>query len=381
MDEREFTGTIAGEVRWAMNGAYCYFHPHELPLNVSIDRNTRMSLSKAAVELARLDGMTSQMDSEESEILLTAFTLIESTSSSSIEGTISTLDDVYRSERIDEKDAVRARDNKEVLNYKNALIEGVEALRKGENISIGLIKRLHATLMSGDRGSDLSPGEFKTIQNAIGSPGDTLETAKMVPASPESVDRLMDNWIEYVNSQDVETIEKVAISHCQFESIHPFRDGNGRMGRLLMILIMYSDGLLKAPVLYLSDYLNKHREEYINGLFNVASKDAFREWLDFSAKAFRTQALSSIKTIGKLQKYRKNLIENEDNINIIRTVGMLFRNPYVRSSDIMNELKISSPTANSILVELQNRKVIREITGKTRNKIYVADGILEILRR
>lgn len=380
MDEKEFTGNIAGEVRWAMNGEYCYFHPHELPLDIDIGRKTQMSLSAAAVELARLDGMTSQMNSEESEILLTAFTLIESASSSSIEGTRSTLDDIYRSERVAEKDEARARDNREVMSYKNALTEGFEALSNGETISVSLIKRLHRTLMSNDRGSDLSPGEFKTSQNAIGAPGDTLETAKMVPASPESVERLMDNWIEYVNSRDVGTIEKVAVSHCQFESIHPFRDGNGRMGRLLIVLIIYSDGLLRSPVLYLSDYLNRHRDAYISGLFDVASKDAFPEWLDFFAEALRTQAVSSMRTIGRLQRYRVKITENEDNINIIRTVNMLFRNPYIRSADVKYELGVSMPTANSVLGELQDRKVIREITGKTRNRTYVADGIMEILR-
>jgi Fic family protein len=380
MNEKEFTGIIAGEVRWAMNGAYCYFHPHELPLNVVIDHKTQKVLSEAAVELARLDGMTSRMDAEGSEILLTAFALIESTSSSSIEGTRSTLDDIYRSERIEEKDAARARDNREVISYKNALSEGVEALRNGEKISIGLIKRLHRTLMSNDRGSNLSPGEFKTSQNAIGAPGDTLETAKMVPASPESVERLMENWIEYVNSPNIGTIEKVAISHSQFESIHPFRDGNGRMGRLLIVLIIYSDGLLRSPVLYPSDYFNRHRDEYIDGLFNVASKDAYREWLVFVAKALRTQAVSSARTIDRLQKYHTKLITGENNVNIIRTVGMLFRNPYIRSADVKDELKVSLPTANSILEELQSRNVIREITGKERNRVYVADGIMEILR-
>ena len=380
MDERGFTGTIAGEVRWAMNGAYCYFHPHELPHDVEIDRRVRLSLSAAAVELARLDGMTSQMSAEESEILLTAFALMESTSSSSIEGTRSTLDDLYRSERIMEKDVARARDNSEVMSYRNALSEGFKALRNGEKISIDLIKRLHKTLMSNDRGSTLSPGEFKTVQNAIGTIGDTLETAKMVPACPESVDRLMDNWIAYVNSKDVETMEKVAISHSQFESIHPFRDGNGRMGRLLIILTIYSDGLLRSPVLYPSDYFNKHRDEYIDGLFGVASKDLYGEWLGFFAEALRTQAISSMRTIDRLRRYRITLTESENNLNIIRCVDMLFRNPYIRSIDLKEALKISSPTANSVLGELVGRGVIREVSGRQRNKVFVADGILEILR-
>jgi len=380
MDEKEFTGSIAGEVRWAMNGAYCYFHPHELPFNLNLNPNTQQSLSDAAIELARLDGVVSQMDAEESEILLMAFTLMESASSSSIEGTRSTVDDLYRSERIEETDTVRARDNSEVMSYKKALGEGFEAVKAGEKISIDLIKRLHRTLMSNDRGSNLSPGEFKSTQNSIGTAGDTLETAKMVPACPESVERLMDNWVGYVNSRDVGVIEKAAIAHSQFESIHPFRDGNGRVGRLLIVLILYSEGLLRSPVLYPSNYFNKHRDEYIDGLFNVASRDAFAEWFEFVAKALRTQALSSIRTIGRLRSYLRTLTDGEDNINIIRTIGMLFRNPYIRSTDVKDMLGISTPTANSIIGELQDRGVIREITGRSRNRVYVADGIMDILR-
>jgi len=380
MNEKEFIGTIAGEVRRGMNGAYCYFHPHELPLDVEVDRKMHLSLSAAAIELARLDGMTSHMSADESEILLTAFTLMESTSSSSIEGTRTTLNDLYRSERIKEKDIARARDNSEVMSYKNALSEGFNALRAGEKISIDLIKRLHGILMSNDRGSNLSPGEFKTAQNAIGTVGDTLETAKMVPACPESVERLMDNWVSYVNSPDIDTIEKVAISHSQFESIHPFRDGNGRVGRLLIILIIYSDGLLKSPVLYPSDYFNKHRDKYIDGLFGVASKDAFTEWFGFFAEALRVQAMSSMKTIDGLRKYRMMLTADENDIKIIRAVDMLFKNPYTDGPSLQNGLGTSRPTADSIIEVLQKRGVLREITGKSRNRVYVADGILEILR-
>jgi len=380
MNEKEFIGTIAGEVRWGMNGSYCYFHPHELPPDVEIDHKTRLSLSSAAIELARLDGMTSHMSAEESEILLTAFTLVESTSSSSIEGTRSTLDDLYRSERIKEKDIARARDNSEVMSYKNALIEGFSALKAGEKISIDLIKGLHRTLMSNDRGSNLSPGEFKTAQNVIGTAGDTLETAKMVPACPESVDRLMENWVSYVNSPDIDTIEKIAVSHSQFESIRPFRDGNGRVGRLLIILIIYTDGLLRSPVLYPSDYFNKHRDKYIDGLFGVASEDAFTEWFGFFAEALRVQAMSSMKTIDRLRNYRMILTAKENDIKIVRAVDTLFKNPYTDSRSVQNGIGVSRPTANSIIEELQKRGVIREITGKERNRVYVADGILEILR-
>lgn len=285
MRESDFKGTITGEVRRDTGGSYSHFHPHDLPFDWKCSPENLSGVNRASIELALLDGMMRFIDDGTLEMLISNLSLRESTSSSSIEGTRSTLDDVFRSEKMEERDGWRSRDNQEIVNYRKAILYGFERLTKGEDITMDMIRDLHRVLMQGVRGSDKSPGEFKTRQNAIGMASDTLETAKMVPASPESVDHLIDNWLEYVNSDSMATVEKLAISHYQFEAIHPFRDGNGRVGRLLMLMILRRDGLLRQPVLHLSGYLDSNRDRYIDLMYRVSSEDALDEWLGFITEA------------------------------------------------------------------------------------------------
>ena len=380
MDESEFKGKVTGEVRWASNGEYCYFHPYNLPYDWLCSRESLSRMRDAATELARLDGMLRFVDPETVGVLTMNLSLRESTSSSSIEGTRSTVDDIFRSEREEEKDESRARDNQEVTNYRKALLMGFEKLPVGGTITIDLIKDLHRTLMDGVRGSEKSPGEFKRHQNAIGRPSDTIETAKMVPASPESVDFLLDNWLEYVNSDSVDTVEKIALSHYQFETIHPFRDGNGRVGRLLVMMILRRDGLLTYPILHLSGYLNLNRDRYIDLMYRVSTEDALDDWLGFISDGLRDQSRSTAATVDSLIRYRDRLRSEAQDINESRTMDLLFRNPYIRSGDLASKLGVSLPTANKVLRRLESGGIIREVTGRKRNRLYLADGIIELLR-
>lgn len=380
MDESEFKGKVTGEVRWASNGEYCYFHPYNLPYDWLCSRESLSRMRDAATELARLDGMLRFVDPETVGVLTMNLSLRESTSSSSIEGTRSTVDDIFRSEREEEKDESRARDNQEVTNYRKALLMGFEKLPVGGMMTIDLIKDLHRTLMDGVRGSEKSPGEFKRHQNAIGRPSDTIETAKMVPASPESVDFLLDNWLEYVNSDSVDTVEKIALSHYQFETIHPFRDGNGRVGRLLVMMILRRDGLLTYPILHLSGYLNLNRDRYIDLMYRVSTEDALDDWLGFISDGLRDQSRSTAATVDSLIRYHDRLRSEAQDINESRTIDMLFRNPYIRSGDLVSKLGVSLPTANKVLGRLESGGILREVTGRKRNRLYLADGIIELLR-
>lgn len=380
MDESDFIGTKTGEVRWSMYGEYCYFHPHDLPFDHDYSPEVISAMTDASIELARLDGMLELVDDSTVEMLSRNLSLMESTSSSSIEGTRSTVDDVFRSEKEEEKNESIIRDNQEIINYRKALIQGFDELPAGGRFDIEIIKRLHRTLMAGVRGSDKSPGEFKVHQNAIGMASDTLETAKMVPASPESVDHLIDNWLEYVNSDSLNTVEKMAMAHYQFEAIQPFRDGNGRVGRLLSLMILRRDGLLKYPILYISGYLNSRRSEYIDLMYRVSSRDSIDEWLTFFSEGLCIQARSAAKTVEALIRYRKRLTDAAEDLKETKVVEMLFRNPYITSRNIVEELDISVPTANKILDRFQSEGILREVTGKRRNRLYCAEGIMDILR-
>lgn len=380
MDESDFIGTKTGEVRWSMYGEYCYFHPHDLPFDHDYSPEVISAMTDASIELARLDGMLGLVDDSTVEMLSRNLSLMESTSSSSIEGTRSTVDDVFRSEKEEEKNESIIRDNQEIINYRKALIQGFDELPAGGRFDIEIIKRLHRTLMAGVRGSDKSPGEFKVHQNAIGMASDTLETAKMVPASPESVDHLIDNWLEYVNSDSLNTVEKMAMAHYQFEAIHPFRDGNGRVGRLLSLMILRRDGLLKYPILYISGYLNSRRSEYMDLMYRVSSRDSIDEWLTFFSEGLCIQARSAAKTVEALIRYRKRLTDAAEDLKETKVVEMLFRNPYITSRNIVEELDISVPTANKILDRFQSEGILREVTGKRRNRLYCAEGVIDILR-
>ena len=379
MDEREFTGRIAGEVRSAY-GQYVYFHPHELPFDIRISERIRRRSISAIASLSRLDGRASEMSEAERGIFLKAFALKESAHSSSIEGTRSTMDDLYRYEKEPPVTESNLRDAQEVLNYKDALDLGLRRLASGGRIDVMLLHDMHRTLMKGVRGENKSPGEFKSSQNAIGRAGDTLDTAKMVPAPPEAVEYLIENLLAYADSEE-DPIIKTAILHYQFESIHPYRDGNGRMGRMLILLMLAKEGILHYPVIYPSEYFDRRRDEYIDRLFDVSSKDMFEEWLDFFIDAMTEQASESSSMMDGLKSYRRRLRDLAGTKLELEVCEMLFSNPYVRSADVMETCGVSNPTATKVLAVLEGKGVLREITGKTRNKLYSADAVLEILAR
>lgn len=379
VDEREFTSKIAGSVRFNTDGMYSYFQPNELPFDLSVGRDIYRKSLDAVISLGNLNGRVAGMDEGERLTLLNTLTLKESVHSSSIEGTRSTISDMYRSEKDDVGDTMK-RDVKEVCNYIDALMYGVGVIRDGGSISVDLIHELHRILLTGTRGENKSPGVFKTHQNAIGMPGDTIESAKMVPAPPEAVEYLIDNLLAYLDS-DEDPLVKIAFTHYQFEAIHPYRDGNGRVGRLLIMLIMVKEGLLSYPVIYPSEYFDRNRDEYIDKLFGVSSADRFEEWLNFFIGAMKEQADGSVRMIDSLRDYRRQLEPLCENLVERKLMDLLFRNPYVRTVDVTAYCGVSVPTAMKAIAKLESEGVLREVSGRKRNKLYLADGVLDILMR
>ena len=379
MDESRFVSSISGEVRFDTDGRYAYFQPNELPFDLQIGKDTIRQSREALMALSNLNGRVSGMDEERKNILLSTLVLKESVHSSSIEGTRSTIGDMYRSEK-GSMDETTQRDVEEINNYREALLKGIEQLRNGRKIDIKLLHDLHRTLLKGVRGSNKSPGEFKSSQNAIGTPGDTLETAKMVPAPPSAVDRLIDNLLTYIDS-DEDPLIKIALVHYQFETIHPYRDGNGRIGRLLIMLFLEKEGILTYPAIYLSEYFDKNRDRYIDLLFEVSAEDRFQEWFSFFLGALKEQAKKSFGMISSLDSYRKLLNSLCCSKTETDLVDLLFVNPYITSKDVMDKCGISLPTATKLISKMESAGVLREVTGRKRNRLYVADGILDILMR
>lgn len=377
MRDENYHPKISGEVRYSDNGGFSYFWPNDLPMDFSLSRKTTKRLETALVNLSKLDGKVSQMSKEERNTLLIPFILMESTKSSAIEGTGTTIEDLYLSERIEETDPQKLNDNKEVLNYRDALNYATQ--QNTEQITERLLLELHKILMKGVRGEHKSPGEYRTVQVLVGSKGDTLETAKFVPMPPEQVPWKIQNLFEYMNDTEENTLLCAALSHYQFETIHPFTDGNGRMGRLLIMLILNRCGVLEYPVLYLSGYFNNYRDEYIDRLNKIRECDDFESWIELFLDALIEQSKRSIELIDSLFAYRKELHESETELNAIHLVDSLFANPYVRKSDVAKICNIHPSTAGKLVNDLTGKGILVEITGHKRNQMFVCKRIMDIL--
>ncbi len=233
-------------------------------------------IGPAAAALARYDGLLSAIPN--ANILLSPLTTQEAVLSSRIEGTYATMGEVLEYEAGKETaDPAKAEDIVEVLNYRRAIREAVQALDKLP-LCGRVIKQAHATLLSGVRGHDKARGKYRTIQNYIGNPNRPIEEARFEPIAPERLADAMSQWEKYLHSKEPDALVQLAIVHAEFESLHPFLDGNGRMGRMLVPLFLFERGLLHTPNFYVSDYLERNRQEYFDGLLAVSRDDDWTGW-------------------------------------------------------------------------------------------------------
>lgn len=367
----------SGEVRYSNNGEFSYFWPNDLPFDIELDKRIYKKIETAIITLSKLDGKVSQMSEQERNILLIPFVLMESTKSSAIEGTGTTMEDIYRSERIEETDPHKLMDNLEVLNYRDALNHATSL--DDSTIDEALVLKLHKILMKGVRGENKSPGNYRSVQVFVGNRNDSLETAMFVPMPPENVPWKMENLFEYINSPDESILLSAALSHYQFETIHPFTDGNGRIGRLLIMLILKKGGVLEYPVLYLSGYFNNKRDEYIERLNKVREADDFQGWIDLFLDALIEQSHSSIKLIDSLSQVRRKYHEMDMDLTTLHLMDSLFANPFVRKADVAAICGVHPSTAGKIVNNLAEKGILRETTGKKRNQLFVCSEIMHIL--
>lgn len=317
----------------------------------------------------------------ELDLLERPFILKEAVLSSEIEGIYTTVSEVMiREKKTKEKD-----NTLEVINYKAALEYGLN-----KDITEELILEIHKILLNEVRGQELTPGEYKRFQNYIGTADIDLKYAKFVPAAPRNTKMLIRNLIEYINSpQEIPSLFKIALIHYQFEVIHPFRDDNGRTGRILIILLLLKYKLLKKPVLYLSEFFNERRPEYQDRLYSVSSEGKIDEGIKFFLESVMIQSERAFLFAKKLLNYKNQLsydimnngeLKPNDKLKISKIIEMLFRNPYIKINDVESELDISYPTAKKLVDELVNLKILElEEMNKKRDKIYVSNKILEIL--
>ncbi len=365
---------------------YRAFIPNPLPPNppIKYDGELRSLLSQADRALARLDGVTTVLPNP--ELFVGMYVKKEALLSSQIEGTQASLEGVLKFEA-DITPSEDINEIKEVINYIKALNYGIERLKELP-MSNRLIKEIHKILISGTRGSNKTPGEFRQTQNWIGPAGANLNEATFVPPPPYLVPELMSDLEKFMHRKDdIPPLVKAALIHAQFETIHPFLDGNGRVGRLLLTFYLYWQEVLTKPLLYLSFYFKKHREEYYNLLMKVRLNGEFKEWIKFFLKGVievSNEATTAAKEIITLKEdLIKMLIEHKIGSGYaVGLVELLFSMPIVTSKDVQNKLGIrSKDTLSRLLEKFVKAGIIEEVSGKKRYKKYMFSEYIDIIKR
>jgi len=341
-------------------------------------------IAAANEKLARYDGIVQTLINP--DVLLSPLTTKEAVLSSKIEGTQATVEEVWEYEAgLEQKKSENIlEDIQEILNYRQAL-EYAEKELEHRPVSLHLIKQIHHILMQGVRGKDKSPGEFRNVQNWIGPPGSTMETARFVPPPPMLVDQFMEQLIEFMNGRYADVIVQLAISHAQFEIIHPFKDGNGRIGRLLIPLFLYEKKKIIRPVFYMSEYLEQHRTEYYNKLRAITEKGDWQAWVEYFLKAVVEQAESNLnkaKQILDLYEELKNQFVNATHSQYaIYVLDAFFTKPIIDTKSLQDISEVNKNSLRFILKRLLERKIIKnEFPGAGRKPaVYSLPKLLSII--
>ena len=359
------------------------FVPEPLPPTQEIlfDAKRQRLLERATLALGRLDSITLLLP--DPDIFLYSYVRREAVLSSQIEGTQSSLSDLLIFE-LGEAPGVPFDDVVEVSQYVAAMEHGLKRLNEGFPLCNRLLREMHEILLSHGRGSSKQPGEFRRSQNWIG--GTRPGNAHFVPPPPHRVAECMDALEHFLHDerQPYPTLVKAALAHVQFETIHPFLDGNGRLGRLLISFILHHDGLLSKPLLYLSLYFKEHRAYYYELLNRIREEGDWELWLDFFLEGVEKSALDAVTTAKKLVDTIK---EDEAKIEVVgrqansmmRCLHIFSHRPIETIKDICNATHLSYPAVSSAIERLESMGIVKEITGKNRNRIYSYDRFLKIL--
>ncbi len=370
------------------DGPYWAFVPDPLPPALAMDAELWRVSEAAAHALGELSGLGRAMPNP--YLLVNPLIRREAVSSSRIEGTRADIADLYAFEAgqlsLPGMPPPPEGDVQEVINYVRALEHGLERV-KTLPVSCRLIREVHERLLAGVRGERSRPGEFRASQNLIAGPlGRTVHDAVFVPPPVEQMREAMDHFETYLHKEDDEypLLVRLALIHYQFEAIHPFRDGNGRVGRLLMSLLLVHWNLMPLPLLHLSAYFEQHREQYCDLLLAVSERGAWREWVLFFLQGVEEQARDAARRAGQLQElqdiWRRSVVEDGMKGVATRIIGRLFEKPVLSAREVADEFGVSPQAAMQALRRLEEAEIVREVTGKQRNRLYAADGILDIFQ-
>lgn len=360
---------------------YPAFIPAPLPPRLDLDRNLQRLLSAADVALGRLDGSIQTLPNPDHFVFM--YVRKEAVLSSQIEGTQSSLQDLLAAEAQLFSPGT-PQDVSEVVNYVAAMNHGLQRLSELP-VSIRLIREIHKTLLRGVRGSRLTPGELRRTQNWIGPNGCTLSEAVFVPPPPDVVPHALGELENYLHKDgDLPLLIRVGLAHAQFETIHPFLDGNGRIGRLLITFLLCEKKVLAKPVLYLSFYFKRYRAEYYRLLQAVRDDGAWEEWLSFFLRGVAevsTQAAETARRVLALREQHRRRISEfvgyaAGNGQLV--LENLYSRPIVSVNQVRDMIGNSYPAANNLVERLEAAGILTEITGQTRNRRFRYDDYVRL---
>jgi Fic family protein len=343
-------------------------------------------IAEAHAALGKLDALLSQL--ENPRLISRSLVTREAVLSSQIEGTEATLGEVLEQEAhgIENEETPKERDYREIINYRNALEYGVEALAD-HPLAENLIKELHKILLNSVRGKNRGPGEFRKKLVYIGKPGASIDEATYIPPLPQEISELFGNLEQYIHSStEPDILVQIGIIHYQFEAIHPFEDGNGRIGRLLISLMLYQKKLLSYPFIYLSEFFEEHRRDYYDLLRGISEQGDWESWLKFFLRGICIQAKKAQEISQKILHLHASLNTEVTALNskyAHRFLDSLFVNPYFSSRTIRTITKIHNTQTLYILIDKFKRAgIIVDMTPhKQRNKIYRFEALFRLLEQ
>jgi len=379
MNPADFHAPEAGRVVRA-RGGYHAFIPAPLPPKLTYDDDLVLRLSRADAALSELSGLGRHLPNP--HLLIAPYVRREAVLSSRIEGTTTSLAELLLEEVAAGSTRRDPDDVREVRNYVTALEYGVTRLRTLP-LSLRLVRELHARLMKGVRGEHATPGEFRRTQNWVGGSRSTRETAVYVPPPPEFLMETLGAWETFLHERGrIPDLVQCALMHEQFEAIHPFLDGNGRVGRLMITLFLIERGRLTQPLLYLSAYIERHRREYYERLQAVRTDGDWTGWLRFLLVGVEEIAREAVGQASRLLGLRERWRERLRNYpKASQLIDGLLVNPYMSVARAQRILRVSNPTARQAVARLEKVGMLTEITGREWGRLYLARPILRVIER
>lgn len=376
MDPSAFASKERGRVRRTQEG-YWAFMPASTPQHLSLSSSVIKLLDEATGAVHRLGGVGRLIPNP--HLLIGPHLRLEAVLSSRIEGTKTDVGELLRFEAGQTLDGEAADDATEVANYIRAMEHGLARVRDDFPISVRLFREMHQLLLDGARGQHRRPGELRTSPVWLG--GSTLDNAVFVPPPPAEMQEALSDLERFLHSESLPLLIQLAVAHYQFEVIHPFLDGNGRIGRLMIPLMLVHRGALPQPLLYLSAYFEQHRSEYYDHLLFTSQNGDLMPWIEFFLRGVRHQSRDSeertVRLVELQHQLRNELLDEGRPNSVVRLGESLFSTPLVTAARVESLMSVTRPTAQAAIDALVDRGDLIEITGRSRGRIYEATAIYD----